>query len=781
MQTKLNKYRWLYTSMVFAVLSVEPALAQLEEVVVTARKRDESLQDTPISITVMSDQAIKNRGINDASEIADYTPNLIFDFTSAINPTSTAASIYIRGVGQPDWSLPSDPGVALYLDDVYIARSVGAVLDVVDVENIEILRGPQGTLFGRNTIGGAISIVSKQPHDEFEGEVSLGIGRFSRVNTKAKINVPISDKAAFSAAISSKKADGFVKNQIPGQPDWGDEDSLAYRVALKLHPTDNVSVLFTHDSTREREAHTSNIHLVNHEDAFLPLVYNGVLTAATGVIASDPTRYGIIPDPVCADFGDSSRLTNPTCFNSQWTVTRDDPYKTWGVNGSSIPELQTDASRPQSNDQDLDLDGFSMTVEWDISDNLSLKSITAYREVEAFFNRDEDGSPMEIVSTANDLDQEQFTQELQLQGTSLDGALNWIVGFFYFEEEGCHLDLVNLYGAIFDSGGCIDNESKAVFAQGTYDFSDVWSLTVGARYTDEDKSFQAEQFITRDELFGFPAMFPILPVAPESVSVQEPTFHISLARTLGDDAMGYVSFSDSFKGATFTQRIFPPRDNIPTAQPEFVESFEIGFKTTLAENRVRLNGAFFFSDYEDIQVTVLEEDQAGNTTANAASGEIKGFELELYASPVPQMAIELGVGYLDAEYSEVGGIAQAAGLTADMKFVNTPELSMNSAIEYDFALSNGWTMTPRLEYNWNDKIYNDTQNFVNVIQDSVGLFNASIRLESSDGKWIARLHGRNLGDKLVIISGFSDPNFSGSSEVTVIPPRTYMATVEYNF
>ena len=146
---------------------------------------------------------------------------------------------------------------------------------------------------------------------------------------------------------------------------------MAYRVALKLNPTDNLSVLFTHDSTREREAHTSNIHLVNHPDAFLPLVYNGTLNAASGAIASDPTRYGIIPDEACATFT-GGPVNNPTCFNSQWTVTRDDPYKTWGVNGSSIPELQTDASRPQSNAQDLDLDGFSMTVEWDISENYQI-------------------------------------------------------------------------------------------------------------------------------------------------------------------------------------------------------------------------------------------------------------------------------------------------------------------------------------------------------------------------------------------------------------------------
>ena len=777
-RTLARRSYFVLTALVLALVA-EPLFAQIEEIVVTARKRDESLQDTPISITAMTETDIDVRGITDASQIADYTPNLVFDFTSAINPTSSAAAIYIRGVGQPDWSLPSDPGVGLYLDGVYIARSVGAVLDLVDVQTVEVLRGPQGTLFGRNTIGGAISVVSRKPSDEFEADFSLGVGKFSRLNAKGIVNIPLADNAALNFAVSSKDADGFVKNQIPGQPDWGDEDSLAWRASLRWQPADNVDINLSYDATRERETHTSNIHLENFEDAFLPLVFNGVLTPPA--IASNPTRFGIIPDAACADFGDPSRLTNPTCFNSQWTVTRDDPYRTWGVLRSGVPELNTSATRPHQPAADLDLDGISLNVEWGINDSLDLVSITAFRDLEGFWNRDEDGTPMEIVSTVNDFDQSQFSQEFQLKGVAQEGALNWIVGLFYFEEDGCHLDLVYLYGATFSSGGCIDNQSTALFAQGTYDFSEDWSLTVGARYTDEEKSFLPEQFVARDELFGFPEGFPILPNTTETVSVTEPTFHLNLSKRFNEDFLGYVSFSDSFKGATFTQRIFPPRPDIPTANPEFVDSYEIGFKSTLADNRVRLNGALFYSEYDDIQVTVLEDASAGNTTANAASGEIYGFELELFAQPVANLNLELGVGYLNAEYSEVGGAAEAAGLTVDLEFINTPEWSINSAVSYDFGLSNGWTLTPRLEYNYNSEIYNDTQNFAGIRQGSVGLVNAALSLESEDGTWAARLHGKNLTDELVIISGFSDPFFTGATEATVMPPRHWMLTVDYRF
>jgi len=760
-------------------LIIPTAVQALDQITVTARKRAESLQDTPISITAISQDDIDIRGITDASQIADYTPNLVFDFTSAINPTSSAASIYIRGVGQPDWSLPTDPGVGLYLDGVYIARSVGAVLDVVDVESIEVLRGPQGTLFGRNTIGGAISVTSRTPSDEFEGNVSIGAGSFRRVNAHGQLNVPIADGLVFNVAGSSKTADGFVKNQIPGQPDWGDEDSRAWRAALRWQARDNLSVKFTYDGTQERETHTSNIHLENFEDAFLPLVYNGVIVPPD--IASNPTRFGIIPDAACADFGDPSRLSNPTCFNSQWTVTEGDPYRTWGVLTSNVPELNTNASRPLEPSADLDLNGYALNIDYDITDTLTLVSITAKRDLDGYWVRDEDGSPMEIVSTVNDFDQDQFSQELQLKGTALDGSLNWIVGGFYFEEDGCHLDLVYLYGSTFSSGGCIDNESKALFAQGTWDINDKWSLTGGVRYTDEDKSFTPDQIIARDELFGFSAGDEILPSDKATVGVTEEDFHINIAYAFAENILGYASYSDSFKGATFTQRIFPPRPDVPIAQPEFVESFEVGAKATLLDNRMRLNGALFFSQYDDIQVTVLEDASAGNTTANAAEGEIFGGELEMTYQFVDNAIFELGVGYLDAEYTEVAGIAAATGLTTSTKFVNTPEWSINSAVSYDFQVLGDWSLTPRVEYNYTGEVFNDAQNFEGIRQGSVGLWNASLNLTSDDGNWAVRLVGKNLDDELVIISGFSDPFFTGATEATVIAPRHVLLTLERNF
>ena len=760
------------------IQSFTPAVyaATLEEIIVTARKREESLQETPISITTFNSEALEARGISDLSEIGGFTSNLVFDFTSAINPTSSAASIYIRGVGQPDWSLPTDPGVGLYLDGVYIARATGAVLDLAEIESVEVLKGPQGTLFGRNNIGGAISIRAKKPSfEEFEGKIAASYGKFSRHEGKAFFNVPVSDTFAFNAAVSSKRADGFVKNMDPGSPDIGDEDSLSGRLALRFMPHDQLDINITADVTKERETNTANIHPINSENAFLPLVYNGAIPIP-GL-----SRFNFTPSTLCADQSNPARLSDPSCFNSQYTVSKNDPYRTSARFVSYVPEMNTLGSEPIRPAAEIDLFGVSAHVEWAISDDLDLVSITAYREQEGFWARDEDGSPIEIVSTLNDIEQDQFTQEFQLQGRAFDERLNYIFGMFYFQEEGCHLDLVYLYGETLTSGGCIDNGSKAIFAQSSYDFTDQWSLTVGVRHTEDEKGFSPDSVVQRSELVGLPIGSPLLPVGEVRQDVSEVNVNINLSYLWSDSMMTYASYGDGFKGATFTQRIFPNFDFVPTAAPEYVKTYEVGFKSELAESTVRLNGALFFTDYTDIQVTVLEDGNAGNTTANAAEGEIWGGELELTASPTDKLLLESTIGYLNAEYTRVDGIAAVNGLTTDTQFVNTPEWSITSAVSYLSLLDGGWSLTSRVDYSFSSEVYNDAQNSEVIRQGSTGLWSAGFRLNNEQKGWLFSLTGKNLSNELVIISGFSDPGFTGQTEATVLAPRTWLLTAQKSF
>src|SRR5690606_39184581 len=246
-----------------------------------------------------------------------------------------------------------------------------------------------------------------------------------------------------------------------------------------------------------------------------------------------------------------------------------------------------------------------------------------------------------VLQTANYYEQDQFSQELQVQGTALDGSLKWLIGGYYFEEQGQHWDVIELAGSVFDSGGLVDNDNKAIFGQFTYDVTDNFHVTLGGRYTDEKKRFNPKSRVAQDNGLGIPAGVLVLPDAWASLSTEEFTPYVNAAFDITEDAMVYASFSRGFKSGTFTQRVFPPRPDIPSADPEKVDAYEIGFKTNWYDRRIRLNGAAFWTDYKDMQVNVSEAvpggTEIGIITRNAAKARIKGFELELLALPVDNL------------------------------------------------------------------------------------------------------------------------------------------------
>ena len=754
--------------------AAEEAYQQIEEITVTARKRAENLQNTPIAITAFSSQGLEDRGLSDISQIGEFTPNLVFDNTSAVAATSSAASIYIRGIGQSDWALAVDPGVGLYLDGVYIARSVGGVMDLLDLERVEVLRGPQGTLFGRNTIGGAISLVTKKPGDELYGSAEISVGRYDRIDARASINLPITETLAGTIAVSSKKADGYVENLQPGSPDLGDEDTLSGRLALRWTPSDKVEINFSADGTKEREAPAPNVLLAADETAIFPAAYNGA--------AFPINRHGVSVDASCANFADPGRLSNPSCFNSQWVA---GPFKTYSTHESPNDFVNSYIGRDMEPAADLDLWGTSLTIEWAINDALTLKSISAYRDLEGYWSRDADHSPLVIEQTLNEYEQDQLTQEFQLQGTAFNEKMQWITGLYYFEEEGCHFDLVELAGAVFDSGGCIENTSKAVFGQATYDLTDKLSVTVGARWTEDDKRFTPDSLVAQDNGLGIPAGVRVLPLEQGKVTSEEVDPYLNIAYQWHESLMTYASYSEGFKGGGFTQRVFPPRTDVPDFAPEFVKSYELGFKSDWLSRRLRLNGAVFFTDYTDLQVNVDETSlgrvgEIGIITRNAAEAEIYGFELEALVIPLDGMLIEAGIGYLDAEYSEVSGLARDAGLTENHELMNAPEWSVTTGISYRLELANIGTLTPRVDYSYTSKVYNDALNSPLLVQSSIDLVNMSVVFEDYQEKWVVTWAVHNLTDETYLVTGFNEPG-PGLVEGVYAAPRTWTFRVKRKF
>ena len=761
----------------------------LEEIVVTARKREESLQDTPISVAAFTADDLQQRGAVDFSDLGEFTPNVTFDFTAPIAAGNSAAIVMIRGVGSADWALPVDPGVGIYLDGVYIARTIGQVMDTVDVERIEVLRGPQGTLFGRNTIGGAISVVTKKPStDGFFGRAEVTTGSYDRIDVNGYINVPMGETLAGSVSVSSRNRDGYVKNLGDG-PDLGDNEDLSGRVAFRWTPADALTVDVTADYSTTDENPAPNVLIDVRENGFFPRLNNLV----SG-------------DPACGDFAvstDPARFGNDKCYNDQWVV---GPHKTWSSHVSATPELQDNerfgvAVRP---DSELNVWGIGGTIEWAINDHLTFKSISAHRRVEdGFWSRDTSHSKLPvhvIVRTANDYEQKQTTQELQLLGSAFEDRLEWLIGLYYLKETGKHLDVVELpFNTVFDSGGTIDNESKAVFAQGTFDITNQLSLTAGVRYTDEEKEFVADSHVGIDrgvpiplsispaspfDCMGVPlvpgqtAGTCVLPMVPAHSNASEVQPYVNLSYRWTEDFMTYASYSEGFKAGAFTQRVFPAKREAPVAGPEFVKVYEGGFKSTLMDNRMRLNGAVFFTDYTDMQVTSDESDSAGTiglSTVNAAEAEILGFELEMTMAPTPAALLQIGVGYLDAEYAKLD---EGVAFDIDDDLINAPEWNINVAGQYEYSLGDMGSLTPRFDLSHTSKVANDDRNTPLLMQPAYTLVNLSLTWRDVNDLWSITAAGRNVADETYIITGFANDN---GVEGVYGMPATWSVSLRRNF
>lgn len=415
---------------------------------------------------------------------------------------------------------------------------------------------------------------------------------------------------------------------------------------------------------------------------------------------------------------------------------------------------------------------------------MTFRSITAYRDVWGYWARDTDHSPLQVLQTVNDYEQNQFTQEFQLLGNAFDSSLSWVTGLYYFREEGTHLDVIELAGAVFDSGGSSDNTSYAAFAEATYDITDALAFTAGVRYSDETKKFTPASTVAQDNGLGIPAGTLVLPMVEGEQKTDEFNFRFNLAYRWTEDFMTYANFSDSFKGGGFTQRVFPPRPDVPAFEPEKAEAYEIGFKSELMDGRVRLNGAAFYTDYTNIQVNVSEATgvgaEIGVITRNAAAGKIKGVELETTIVPTDNLLIEGGFAYMDAYYTNVDGAALAAGLTKDAGFVNTPEWSINGSIAYSLDLSAEWTVTPRVDWSYRSTIYNDAENTALLTQEGYHLVNVSMRFQDADGLWTVTGGIKNLTDKTYLFTGYFDGG-SGITEGAYARPREWYLSVKRNF
>ena len=737
--------------------------ASLGEIVVTARKREESVQSTPLSISAFGAQALQDRNVQSSADIANFVPNVQFDSAASESGGGASSQISIRGIGQTDYVITVEPAVGLYLDGVYVGKSVGSLLDTVDVERIEVLRGPQGTLFGKNTIGGAIQFISKRPSDKFEAEAEATIGRFDRIDVKGILSGPLSDKVRARLSGTYQSRDGFMRRVTPAGVKAGGHQGninrLSGRLVLEADLTDNLLATLSFDGTRIREQTPAQVLLKAIETDGFAGIYNGA-----------------VPGGVCLPTAGAARFSNPYCYNSQYV--------------RPIDGRTTTNSGP--NRSDTDIKGTSLNLEWK-GDDISLRSITAYRDVGVSVAQDLYGSPYYFGGVEQEISQKQFSQELQLLGSLMDSRLQYVAGLFYMHESGSQSFPVNLPLVQFVSGGKIKNDSYAAFGQVTYDLTDQLSITGGLRYTHERKQFNPGlQVLTGyDYLATTPTPGVVNPIVGAFGPVGPPLFPagwykrtsksatpmVSLSYKVDPNAMVYATFSQGFKAGGFTMRYFPavmpapgtdPDDVISYAGPEKATSYEVGVKSELFDRRLRLNVAGFYTDYKNIQVTyVVDPDGPGPigqfvpVLANSGTAHIKGIEVEGSAVLSSFFRFDGSFGYIDAKYVKFSADALANFPGAlSLKIPNTSKFTYNVGGVATFFNDDKGTLFARADYSRRSGQFKEFSNDPTLFQPAYGVLGASVTYRSPTKRWEVAAGGTNLTNKAYIVSGVTSSEYA---------------------
>ncbi len=765
----------------------EPASGPIEEIVVTARRRSENLQQVPISVTALSGTELAARQVDAMDQLGAVVPNLQFDKAAPSSGSSSVGQIFIRGIGQSDYTPVTDPGVALYVDGIYIGRSPGNVLDLLDIERIEVLRGPQGTLFGRNSIGGAIKVHSRQPgFTDADSSVELRLGNDDLRGLNFRWNRPLSDTLATSFAVGRLERDGYVERPFDGIR-TGDRDRWSARGAVRWEPTDRLAAWLVIDYTTIDENGAPVVSGgVNDRQPFAAFG-NAVLESCEAVVVNPAF--------------DGTPASGPPTFPPPGTPTGGAP----GCYGAgSVPGAFVSAgSFPVASE--LDSGGAALTVDWTLSERWGMKSITGYREMDMLSSRDGDNTPANIFATRDDFEHEQFSQELQLRFAGDDGSRSAVLGLFYYDESGFNLVDVTVPTGAIQSGGFYDNRSWAAYAHGTVDLGERLALSLGARHTEDRKAYLPDQLVLGDASAGpagglFPPTWPELagfylaPTGPlaagerildyreSELAFDATDITVDLSYRLADNALAYATFSTGYKSGGFDQRfVGPTPDRAPSSyRPESVDSLELGLKTSSFGGRLRANVALFDADYDDLQIIVRES--FNPLTVNAGDARVRGGELELEWFATDNWEIGLSAGYLDTGYRRLNQSAQDSGVRLDNRLANAPAWSLAAGTAWRISLGGVGEMTARVDWSWQDTVYHDAVNSPQIRQAPLHLVNASLAFAPRAGRWQLTVATRNLLDETWLVTGnsaFDTP--AAYVEQVYGRPRELLASLRYEF
>lgn len=733
--------RRLLMSTSILLVSTPIAFAQssggsLDEVIVTAQKQEQNIQDVPIALSALSADSIINQGVEGAQALQQLVPGLVY------NNTGATAQPFIRGVGTRLAQNGLELSNATYIDDRYVARPTASMFELADVERIEVLKGPQGTLYGRNATGGAIRVITKDVGDEYGGDLKASFGNFNAHTLSGSVNIPFYEGTGLRVTAITKGRDGYAENVDPrGRAEFDDLDYQAFRAKLKVGLTDSVTSRLTIDYwQRDDLAGVENVD-----------ISPGNLSQSNFLSTAIATKRGQVA--------------------SQMTDTNE---------GNELSaQLRFDA---ELNDR-----------------GMKLVSISTFSDFELDWIGDADGGGARRLDAFVYENSTGYSQELQLHSNQ-DGPVTWLLGGYYFDDDHDYeltadlSDLVENF-TFSQSAQNVQSESVAVFGQLVWAMSDRTNLTLGARFTEDSKDVTAVASTREGTTLG-----AIVPTSL-SDSWSEFTPKITIDHDFTDDVMVYATYASGFKSGGYNYPVLPAAGAKPL-NPETLDSFELGMKGEFADNTVRLNASAFYYDYKDLQVTRAAGVGPGAavTTENAANAEILGIDMDVTWAASDNLTISAGGSLLDTEYQDYVASAfvfnsadySAAnfgetgmgrvGFNADgTSLIRAPELSYFLSGEYVFDLQNGGEIPVFLSYSYKgdydfDLVAGPRESL--LTQEAYGLLNGRVSYKPDGSNWEIGAYGQNLTDEEYFDDNVANPT---GIRVNYGAPRTYGVDLKVSF
>ena len=786
-----------------------PAMAQTEgeesvgnqDIVVTAQFRDQRLQDVPIAITAMSGEMLEARGQTNLADISSQAPNVTLRQAGATFGPSVVA--YIRGVGQRDTTFALEPGVGIYVDDVYLPTMHGSLLNLVDLERVEVLRGPQGTLAGQNSIGGAIKLYSKKPDGSGGGYLAATYGSYNRSEVRGAANFTLAENSLYARLSGAAvRKDGYITrydyrcthptSTIPSSTTnqdckigtEGGKEYVAGRLALRWEASPNVSVDIVGDITRDGSEVGPSTLLYVGRPAAPGSALTGVAMPASAAYMLNGTVYGTSTGSEFISYSPFGNFAQDT-FSSSPYISYENYFEANPRDGSGAWQAPLDGL--------INSWGLSGTITANLSDNVVLTSITAYREFDGSYSS-ADGSPLSPTLLANEVFNQQFSQEVRVSANFNDIA-NLTVGGFYFEKESRNISRVTLTTLNFIENNFVPATTKAGFANLEVTPTPALTILGGIRYTDQTKTFTYGRFGVPGSSSGGvvpPALAPLNGLSKEYAGDRW-DYRLGLQYRITDDVMVYGQYSTGFKGGGVNPRPFFPSQALDHG-PETLRAFEAGLKSQFLDNRVRLNLAGFINKYDDILVTVSSCPQTGNAAPcalplNAGQADVKGFEAELNLRPIDGFTIDATLAYLDFAYTSISASAASSGIGLEDEGMYIIPWSWSIGAQYEIDMGSKGTLTPRFDISHDDS-YSRNANNVDAATGGIDIFgriaartllNGRLTYRTADEDWELALEVRNITDKLYYNDIFDNRGSTNSIQGSPGEPRTWAVSVKRNF